>query len=76
MKDRFGKPIAVGWSEHELVWLRAAMSLPFGERMAAFRDIADMTGRTTAAVKHQEYRIDCVERACAHARSIRRAEAA
>ena len=50
MIDRFGNPIQVGWAEHEEIWLKAAMSLDIGERGAAYKDIADMTGRTIQAV--------------------------
>ena len=50
MKDRFGNPINVGWPEHHILWLEAAMSLPARDRAEAFQDIADLTGRSFAAV--------------------------
>lgn len=50
MKDRFGKPLALGWSAVEEIYIRAAMSLTKAERPAAYQDIADMTGRTKAAI--------------------------
>lgn len=49
--DRFGKPLALAWSQTEIIWLEAAITLATkDERMAAYRDIAGMTGRTVAAV--------------------------
>lgn len=50
MKDRFGRAINVGWSDHHIVWIRAAMTLPHAERMAAFWDIGELTGRGYASV--------------------------
>lgn len=49
--DRFGKVIRVGWSEKELLWLEAALTLRHSERFFAFRDIAEMTGRTHWAIQ-------------------------
>lgn len=57
MIDHFGHTIKVGYSEHELIWLRAAMTLPRGERISAFRDIAEMTGRPLYAIQCAAYRI-------------------
>jgi hypothetical protein len=45
-----GKRIYVGWAEHEILWLRAAMSATLNrkEKQEALQDIADMTGRSYA----------------------------
>lgn len=51
MIDRYGKPINVAWPEHHLEWVRAALTLDFKERQAAFHDIAEMTGRGIEAVR-------------------------
>jgi hypothetical protein len=50
MKDRFGNPIIIGWPAHHILWIEAAMTLPHRERIAAFQEIADMTGRGYASV--------------------------
>lgn len=59
MLDRFGKRVVVGWAEHEVLWLKAAMTLPRIERWEAFQDISDLTGRTFAAVTYQAQRLEC-----------------
>ena len=51
MIDRWGKRIIVGWAEHEILWVKAAIKLPRDERIEAFQDIASMTGRTEFAVR-------------------------
>ena len=51
MLDRWGNHIRVYWAEYEILWVRAAMTLPCAERQEAYRDIADMTGRTLAQVR-------------------------
>jgi hypothetical protein len=53
--DRFGKPVRIGFAEHECLWIKAAMELPRRERLAAFNDIADMTGRSTAQIRSKAY---------------------
>lgn len=53
MKDRWGKAIIVGWAEHEILWVKAAIKLPRDERSEAFRDIAAMTTRTELAVREK-----------------------
>lgn len=50
MKDRHGNSIRVGFSEKEEIWIKAAMSLPIGERGEAYADIASMTGRKIEAI--------------------------
>lgn len=53
MIDRFGKTIIIGWSEHEVLWLEAALSLPAHQQIPAFRDLSSMTGRSVAAIQHK-----------------------
>lgn len=55
MIDRFGKPIYVGWQEHEMIWLDVAISLCRKERNAAFREIAEMSGRRVESVRVMAY---------------------
>lgn len=50
-----GRDIQVGWSDHHIVWIEAAMTLPRSERTDAYRDIAAMTGRTLTAVRCKAY---------------------
>ena len=57
MIDCRGKPVIIGWQEHELVWLEAALSLDRDEHTAAFKDIANRTGRTLAAVQSKGYQL-------------------
>lgn len=62
MIDCHNKRIYVGWAEHEILWLQAAMVLPLSERSAAYQDIADMTGRTYAGITWQVSRQRGLER--------------
>lgn len=39
------------WKPHALVWIETAMGLPPPERLAAFRDIADLAGKSIKAVR-------------------------
>lgn len=48
--DRWGKTVLIGWADHEMEWVRAALTLPQRQRLDAFADIASMTGRTFCAV--------------------------
>lgn len=50
MIDRHGNTILVGWSAHEILWVEAAMTLLPASKIAAFQDIADMTGRSYTAI--------------------------
>jgi len=50
-----GKDVPVGWSDHHIVWIEAAMTLPKNQRTAAYQDVADMTGRTLTAVRCKAY---------------------
>lgn len=57
MIDRFGKHVSVGLSPVEIEWLKAAVSLPRRERMAAYREVAQMTGRKLSNVQHHAQRL-------------------
>lgn len=57
MISRFGQPLYLGWPEHHLEWVRAALTLDYKERQLAFRDIAEMTGRGIKAVRDRAKRI-------------------
>lgn len=57
MIDRYGNRIHVGWAEHEILWLRAAICLERQERLNAYRDISAMTGRTIESVRAQAAKI-------------------
>jgi hypothetical protein len=57
MKDRFGHSIQVGWPPHHILWIEAAMTLPHAERIAAFQDIGEMTGRGYASVYYKHRHI-------------------
>lgn len=59
MKDRSGKTIYIAWARHEFIWLEAAMTLPKKQRLAAYRDISNMTGRSMDAIARQAYNIEC-----------------
>jgi hypothetical protein len=45
------------WQSHELLWLAAAESLPFRERLMAYRDIGLMTGRTKRQIEDKTSRM-------------------
>lgn len=49
------------YSETEIVLIQAAMTLPPGERMRAYHQIADISGRTDAAIKAKSARLRNVE---------------
>lgn len=50
MIDRFGRPLALAWCQIEIMWVEAALTLKGKDRYDAFKDIAEMAGRTYAAV--------------------------
>lgn len=77
MIDRFGNPILVGWSEHEDLWLAAAMSLPSrSDRIAAYQDISELTGRSFAVVlRRAELKLEREATQRRRERSLRIAEA-
>lgn len=70
MIDRHGNKVYVGWSRHEMLWLRAAISLPQAERMAAFRDISDLTGRPLSAIQDKATRVRQQDRLVAASRLV------
>lgn len=41
----------IGWSEKEIIWLRAALTLSGYECICALDDIASMSGRTLSAIR-------------------------
>ena len=55
MIDRYGNSIAVGWMRRDLIWIEAALALPCKMRAPAFRDIAEMSGRTFEEVRSRAY---------------------
>ena len=48
--DRYGSPIRIGWSDHQILWIRAAMTLEGQERREAIQNIAELVGRPYASV--------------------------
>lgn len=59
MIDRFGNIVRVAWAKHEMEWLRAAVTLPLAQRMSAFHDISDLTGRSFRQVRSQAGKLRC-----------------
>lgn len=59
-----GKKVFVGWSRHEILWVRAALDsrLTRFERAGAFEDIAAMTGRSFATVRGYAYGLAAIDR--------------
>lgn len=49
--NRWGDQVRVAWQEHELLWVRAALTLPKEARGNAFHQIADMRGCAYATVQ-------------------------
>jgi len=49
-KRHFYPRAAISWSERDMVWLRAAVTLPAYDFLLAIEDIAGMSGRTIGAV--------------------------
>lgn len=43
------KPV-IGWSDRDLIWLKAAVQLPAYDFLLAIEDISSMSGRTLGAV--------------------------
>ncbi len=63
MIDRFGKRVAVSWSEVEMIWLEAAMSLETrAERKEAYRDISAMSGRPVLSIERMAWRVAMLKR--------------
>lgn len=55
MIDRNGKYIVVAWAPHEVLWIKAALTLPIDQRDDAYRDIAAMSGRSFNSVRAQAF---------------------
>ena len=53
MIDRHGRPIRIGWSDVELLYIRAALTLTRTERLSAYRDISELTGRSMKAIANR-----------------------
>jgi hypothetical protein len=60
MLDRWGKSIQVGWAEHEMLWIEAALMLPPEKQTDAFLDIGELTCRGARAVRDKA--MDILER--------------
>lgn len=59
MVDGLGNSIRLGFADHEIEWIKVAVSLPRGPlRAAAFRDICALTGRHIEAVRQKGYHIE------------------
>ena len=50
---RFGNPVRVGWAPFELEWVKAALTLTRTERLSAYRDISEMTGRSMKSIANR-----------------------
>lgn len=72
MRDKFGHLVSVAYSETELLWIGAAISLPAAERTIALEDIASMTGRSLYHVKMKAQRMAYTRRSeeATHARQV------
>jgi hypothetical protein len=57
-----GGTVRVAFQPHELEWLAAALTLPLKERKAAFRQIADMSGRELKTVQRRAERLKADKR--------------
>lgn len=62
MLDRNGKLVRLGWAAHEMLWLRAAITLPLGPRITAYHDICEMTGRSFRAVQDRANKLRSKQR--------------
>lgn len=71
MIDRFGNTVNVAWSEHEILWLRAAMMLSRFSRRAALEDIAVETGRGFVATYGKYCALRAADRVMAHKAELR-----
>lgn len=60
MLDRFGKSIFVGFAEHEILWIKAAMSFKprSRARVDAFREISELTGRSVDSIRQKAHMIE------------------
>jgi len=50
------------WSERDLIWLRAAKTLPDWSRMAAYQEIAQMLGISVSKVNDRAKRLRRVKK--------------
>lgn len=41
----------IGWSPREIIWLKAALTLPAYDCLCALDDISSMSGRTVSAIR-------------------------
>lgn len=57
MIDRFGNKITVYWAPHELLWVEAALTLPYRQRQEAYHDIAAITTRSVDNVRAKAHQI-------------------
>lgn len=58
MIDRFGDQVRVGFAPHEILWIKAALTLVYHERPAAYRDIAAMSGRSIPVIRRKATEIE------------------
>lgn len=65
MIDRFGKHIFIYFADHEILWIEAANHLDYHERQAAFRDIAELSGRHLNDVRKKAHRLKRVQKEAA-----------
>lgn len=65
--DRYGRKIVIGWSDHEIEWIRAAGTLALQAREDALWDIASMTGRLYSTVHRKMLSVRQEDRAKAKA---------
>lgn len=55
--DRFGRPIRLGFADHEILWIEAALTLWGRARREAFEDISAMTGRSYESIQAKAYKL-------------------
>lgn len=79
--DRFGNRIYIGWADWEMEYIYAALTLSKAERIAAYPDIAAMTGRTIRQVQSKCFAVtyqrqeEALKRLRQKPRQVKRAEA-
>lgn len=56
-----GRKICVGWADHEIIWLRAAIEA--GMRRQDVHDIAALSGRSANAIRDMAYKLRVKDRA-------------
>ena len=50
MQHKYRRLPTVGWTEKEMLWLKAAITLPAYEFLIACEDISSMSGRTISSI--------------------------